>query len=166
MDRMISAGLLATLLLAGCGAGGAAEPGRPAPATATAAGAGDEATPAATPTSGAVEEPPPSPQPAPPAYLPDGVPLPDPPPAPIAALIDGARDDLARRTGVAKDSIEVVTALAVVWPDGGLGCPRPGIVYPQVQVDGLFVQLRAAGELYNYHGDSRRLSLCEQRAVR
>jgi len=33
---------------------------------------------------------------------------------------------------------------AVTWPDTSLGCPKPGMMYPQVLVEGVLVQLRAA----------------------
>lgn len=70
--------------------------------------------------------------------------------------------DLATRLAVTADAIEIVEARPVVWPDGSLGCPQPGMMYPQVQVEGIVIRLRAAGAEYQYHGGGRREPfLCE-----
>ncbi|WP_322822540.1 hypothetical protein [Chloroflexus sp.] len=80
----------------------------------------------------------------------------------LARLIDQAKQDLAQRLGVDVSAIEVAQVAAVTWPDGSLGCPRPGMAYIQVLIDGVFVQLRVGDQLYNYHGDGRRpLFLCD-----
>jgi hypothetical protein len=93
--------------------------------------------------------------------LPSGNPLPDPLPAALEQQVQAARADLAQRTGADISAVEVVAALAVVWPDGSLGCPKPGMIYPQVQIDGVLVQLRTGGQVFSYHGDGQReLSLC------
>jgi hypothetical protein len=47
----------------------------------------------------------------------------------LAALVEGAKADLAQRRSVAIDSIAVVEVRSVTWPDPGLGCPQPGMVY-------------------------------------
>lgn len=81
------------------------------------------------------------------------------------AQIDAAKQDLAQRLGIDTSAIEVVEVAAVTWPDTSLGCPKPGMMYPQVLVEGIFVQLRANGQVYNYHGDGqRRLFLCDPQA--
>lgn len=70
--------------------------------------------------------------------------------------------DLAARLAVTAATIEIVEARPVVWPDGSLGCPQPGMMYPQVQVEGIVIRLRVAGEEYQYHGGGRREPfLCE-----
>ncbi|MEO6350275.1 MAG: hypothetical protein ABIP53_06455, partial [Candidatus Limnocylindrales bacterium] len=50
------------------------------------------------------------------------------------SILDPIIADAANRTGVAIANITVVTAEAVTWPDGGLGCPDPQVSYPQVPV--------------------------------
>lgn len=81
----------------------------------------------------------------------------------LQPLVDQAAADLAQRLSINPADIEVIKAESVVWPDGSLGCPQPGIEYPQVQQDGLLIQLRAGGRLYAYHsGGARPLFLCEQ----
>ncbi|MGQ9549240.1 MAG: hypothetical protein ACUVSY_03725 [Roseiflexus sp.] len=83
--------------------------------------------------------------------------------AAMDAQIDAAKQDLAQRLGVAASAVEVVEVDAVTWPDTSLGCPKPGMMYPQVLVEGVLVQLRANGQTYRYHGDGqRRLFLCEE----
>ncbi len=77
--------------------------------------------------------------------------------------VEQAKVDLAGRLSVAPSAITVVTVEAITWPNGGLGCPQPGMAYADVLVDGLFVQLEYAGQMYNYHsGGSEPPFLCEQ----
>ncbi len=74
-----------------------------------------------------------------------------------AALLD----DLATR-GASLDPLEVVSARPVTWPDGALGCPKPGIFYTQMVVNGYQVVVRAAGRTYDYRfGGSPSPRLCE-----
>lgn len=65
------------------------------------------------------------------------------------------RDDLARRALVKPETITVVSATEQQWPDGALGCPKPGEMYTQMIVPGYRVVLEAAGEKYAYHSDQR-----------
>jgi hypothetical protein len=92
----------------------------------------------------------------------EGVPGEDIPADPMLAdFILAARQDLATRLGVEGDSLEVVVAEAVEWPDTSMGCPQPGETYAQVITPGYHVVLRAGDEAYNYHGDYQRVFLCE-----
>lgn len=59
--------------------------------------------------------------------------------------------DLAARAGVTTDDITVAIAESVTWPDGSLGCGRPGEIYQPVPVPGYRVLLQAAGTDYEYH---------------
>lgn len=63
--------------------------------------------------------------------------------------------DLAGRLGVAAADISIVSAEAVEWSDGSLGCPQPGMMYPQVITPGVRVVLGAGGNEYAYHGDTQ-----------
>jgi hypothetical protein len=105
---------------------------------------------------------PPTSTPSAPAQLPPSEgPAPAVNPA-LRGLVDLAISDLARRLNVDRASIAVVEARAVVWPDGALGCPRPGLTYPQVQQEGARVRLAVRGREYAYHsGGSRPPFLCE-----
>jgi hypothetical protein len=74
-----------------------------------------------------------------------------------------AMKDLTNRTSIPLEEIKLVDFEFVVWPDSGLGCPQPGMVYPQVQQDGMRIRLRAGGVVYEYHsGESRPPFLCEK----
>jgi hypothetical protein len=80
---------------------------------------------------------------------------------PRGAAADAVRD-LARRLGVEASQIRVVTHEEVTWRDGSMGCPRPGMLYPQVLTDGTRVVLEVDGERYEYHAGGRRTAfLCE-----
>jgi hypothetical protein len=82
--------------------------------------------------------------------------------AQLKSLVEVAVADLVGRLHVDAPSITVVSAQPMTWPDGGLGCPRPGMVYPQTQVDGALIELSAGGTVYRYHsGGSRGPFLCE-----
>jgi hypothetical protein len=73
--------------------------------------------------------------------------------------------DLATRLNVEMGAITLVSAEPVVWPDGGLGCPQPGMEYIQVQQDGMRIVLAAGGREYHYHsGETRGPFLCENPA--
>ena len=77
-------------------------------------------------------------------------------------LVQQAKDDLARRLRIPAGEIELVAFEPVVWPDGSLGCPQPGMAYIQVLVEGLRMRLQANGSLYEYHsGSGRQPFLCE-----
>lgn len=106
-----------------------------------------------------------------PTVKPSGTaPGPDPTGIPTTAVVDPAlapyvglaTSDLAARLGVPADGIEVVTAITVTWPDTSLGCPKPGMSYPQTPVDGAMIVLRAGGKDYGYRaGGDKKPFLCE-----
>jgi hypothetical protein len=76
-----------------------------------------------------------------------------------------AMDDLAQRLTLPVERIEFLEFRSMLWPDGGLGCPRPGMVYPQVQQEGYLIRLRAGKREFDYHGGSRRGPyLCEKKS--
>lgn len=91
-------------------------------------------------------------------------PIPDPPTDPYTLeLIDKAKVDLAQRTGIPKEEITLEEFRFVTWPNAALGCPKPGMAYADVLVDGYLIMLRAGLGVYNYHGASDGSSpfLCE-----
>jgi hypothetical protein len=63
----------------------------------------------------------------------------------IALLVDD---------GVDPDTIEVVLAEPVVWSDGSIGCPEPGMMYTQALVDGYRIVLDVDGDEVAFHGQS------------
>jgi len=77
-------------------------------------------------------------------------------------LLDSILEDLSERTGVAVEIISVIQAQAVVWNDGSLGCPQPGVMYTQALVPGFQVVLEAGGQRYDYHAsETGYFTLCE-----
>jgi len=81
----------------------------------------------------------------------------------LQPLIDLAQQDLAMRLGISSADIEALDARAVVWPDGALGCPAPGMAYIQILQDGALIRLRVGDMTYEYHsGGTRPPFLCEQ----
>lgn len=81
----------------------------------------------------------------------------------LRPFIDQAIADLAGRTGVAADDIEVWSAVLVTWPDASLGCPEPDHQYAQVTTDGSVIELSIDGVIHRYHtGGSQTPFLCDQ----
>lgn len=79
----------------------------------------------------------------------------------LAGVVDAAVADLSSRLVVAPESIEVVRADRVTWPDGSLGCPQPGQAYTQALIDGFRVILGHEGRVFDYHaGSDAEPSLC------
>ena len=84
------------------------------------------------------------------------------PDGPRTGAVQDAVQDLSRRLGVDPSEIDVVSADEVTWRDGSIGCPRPGMMYPQVLTNGSRVVLEVDGERYEYHAGGRRSAfLCE-----
>ena len=80
-----------------------------------------------------------------------------------AALVEQAKADLARRQSAAADAMTLIEIRSVVWPDRGLGCPRPGVEHLQVPVDGFLIRLGLGGRVFDYHqGRGRPPFLCER----
>src|SRR5205823_8032110 len=103
----------------------------------------------------------PTEKPAPPPAAATSLPPLDPA---LRAAVESAKADLARRQSVPIDTIGVVEVRSVVWPDGALGCPKPGMAYPQVQVEGLLIRLSVGDRIFEYHsGGGRPPFLCEQK---
>ncbi|MCL1595519.1 MAG: hypothetical protein M3132_14300 [Actinomycetia bacterium] len=65
--------------------------------------------------------------------------------------IEEAVDDLLVRIGD-DAQIEVVFYEDVVWRDGSLGCPQPGMAYTQALEDGYRIELTDGVIVYHYHG--------------
>ena len=93
----------------------------------------------------------------------NATPIPTPSEGGLQEMVLHARQDLAQRLDVEIDRIELVELEAVVWPDGSLGCPQPGMFYTQALVEGLRIRLSVDGTVYNYHSGGGGLPfLCEQ----
>ncbi len=85
------------------------------------------------------------------------------PPAEAKEAIRLAREDLARKLGLASEAIQLVSVETVEWRDTSLGCPQPGMMYAQVITPGYRVLLEAEGKRYDYHTDTGQfVVLCEK----
>ena len=73
------------------------------------------------------------------------------PSVPTESNVDIAVADLAARLDVDPSEIEIVSVEEVTWPDGSLGCPRPGMSYTQALVDGQLIVLAVDDTEYEYH---------------
>lgn len=78
------------------------------------------------------------------------------------SIVDPVIADVAKLAGVPKERVLVEFAAAMSYPDGGLGCPEPGVAYPQVPVEGWRIVASVAGTVYDYRGSSKvRLRRCD-----
>jgi hypothetical protein len=71
-------------------------------------------------------------------------------------LIDQARTDLAQRLNIDSGQIALIEFRSVVWSDGSLGCPQPGMGYTQVLVEGYYIKLSVGKRIFQYHGGQGR----------
>lgn len=112
-----------TAVVAGCAGDRAGSSGPTAPATArvTAPGAASQ-----TPTEGSTVNP------------------------EVQRVVDAAVADLRSRPGTGSGPVRVVVAREETFPDGALGCPRPGMSYTQALVDGYRVVLARGGAEWLY----------------
>ena len=83
-------------------------------------------------------------------------------PVGLDAAVQSARAHAAKRTGQTVQSLELVSAQSVTWPDGSLGCPQPGMSYTMALVPGYRIRLRAKGSaVMDYHAsETGTLVLC------
>jgi hypothetical protein len=78
-----------------------------------------------------------------------------------SGVVAQAKADLAERLGIDAAQVTVVSSTSVTWPDGSLGCPKPGMHYTQALVEGSRTVLEAGGKQYDYHaGNGRPPFLC------
>ena len=70
----------------------------------------------------------------------------------LDTAVQRTRDLIATSTGVTPDRIKLTTAETFTFPDGSVGCPRPGMSYTQALVPGYRIVMHADGRDYHYHG--------------
>jgi hypothetical protein len=76
-------------------------------------------------------------------------------PSSVDRIVQAARADAARRSGLAPAQLQLVSAESVTWADGSLGCPKPDMLYTQALVPGYRVQLRVGNQVWDYHASER-----------
>jgi heat shock protein HslJ len=69
---------------------------------------------------------------------------------PPDALVAAAQQRLARQLGVAADTLMLQSANRQEWPDGAIGCPAAGQVYPQVLTPGFLLIFSDASQSKTY----------------
>ena len=77
-------------------------------------------------------------------------------------LLEAVFEDLLERLDVGREAIVVEQAEYVIWRDGSLGCPQPGMMYTMALVPGYRIVLRVGDETFDYHASERGyFVLCE-----
>ncbi|MCS6909965.1 MAG: hypothetical protein NZM11_05275 [Anaerolineales bacterium] len=83
-----------------------------------------------------------------------------------ATLRESIEADLEQRSGVTRAAFTYVRAEAMVWNDGSLGCPQPGMAYTQALVPGYWVVIRVGDAEFDYRvAESGYFILCEPRRL-
>ena len=79
--------------------------------------------------------------------------------------LDRVLDMAAAGSGQDRATLVIVSAKAVTWNDGSLGCPKPGVMYTQALVDGFRVVVAAGDRQLDYHmSQTGQPRLCERPA--
>jgi hypothetical protein len=69
------------------------------------------------------------------------------------AILGPILNEAAKLAGVPVQQLVIVRAEAVVWNDGSLGCPEPGMEYTQALINGYWPLIEAAGQTYDFRVD-------------
>ena len=76
-------------------------------------------------------------------------------------ILDSILKEAATLAKVDREQLVIVRAESVVWNDGSLGCPEPGMMYTQMLVNGYWVVIEAAGQKYDFRvGSGGSFRLC------
>lgn len=79
----------------------------------------------------------------------------------VPLVVHAAMLDLAEYLGVSIDVIDWVSSEEIEWPNGSLGCPKPGMSYTQAIVNGSLIVFEVNGVPYEYHsGAGQEAFLC------
>ena len=73
----------------------------------------------------------------------------------LQGILDSILSETARLAKVRREQLVIVRAESVVWNDGSLGCPEPGMMYTQALVNGYWVVIDASGQNYDFRVDNR-----------
>ena len=77
--------------------------------------------------------------------------------------VDAAVRDGAARLGSAAGQLSVERVERREWPNSGLGCPQPGMMYAQVITPGYLIVVSGGGKRLEYHTDLRgRAVMCRE----
>ena len=70
-------------------------------------------------------------------------------------ILESVLKEAAALANVAREQLVIRRAEPVIWNDGSLGCPEPGMMYTQALVNGYWVVIDAAGQKYDFRVGSR-----------
>ena len=73
----------------------------------------------------------------------------------LESMVAAALADAAGRARPNSSAPSLVSAEAVTWSDGSLGCPVPGRMYTMALVPGYRIRIRSGGEDLDYHAGKR-----------
>jgi len=65
-------------------------------------------------------------------------------------ILNPILEEAAALAEVSHEQLVIVRAQSVVWSDGSLGCPEPGMMYTQALVNGYWVIIEAGGKKYDF----------------
>ena len=68
---------------------------------------------------------------------------------------------VATQTGLAPDQFNVISSEAVNFSDASLGCPQPGMAYPQVITPGYRVLVEGDGQNFDVRVSGKRGLICD-----
>ena len=76
-------------------------------------------------------------------------------------ILDSILNETAGLAKVRREQLVIVRAESVIWNDGSLGCPEPGMMYTQALVNGYWVVIDVAGQRYDFRvGSGGSFRLC------
>ena len=80
-----------------------------------------------------------------------------------SSILDVVLADASDRASAEVTSADVALAEFVIWSDGSLGCPEPGMVYTQALVEGYRVVIEKDGTIIDYRLNSQgAFRVCER----
>lgn len=83
-------------------------------------------------------------------------------PAKVASSPEAvAISTVAAQTGLAPDQLNIISSEAVNFSDASLGCPQPGMAYPQVITPGYRVLVEGGGQSFDVRVSGRRGRICD-----
>jgi hypothetical protein len=70
------------------------------------------------------------------------------------AILEAVQAEAARLASLPVEQLSLVRADEITWPDGSLGCPKPGEMYTQSLVHGFWIVFDSGSETYDFRAAS------------
>jgi hypothetical protein len=78
-------------------------------------------------------------------------------------IMESILEDVLDRSGADIEEVKVIRGENIIWPDGSMGCGKPGEMYTQAQVPGYWVIMEVDGQAYDFRiTESGYFTLCDQ----